>query len=73
MKIGTDVASIMGMRLSRPENRPHLMTGYVDDVIREMAQLRGECGQSANNDYHNTAQDYETRLQQLQAMREKGL
>ena len=61
------------MRLSRTENRPHLMTGYVDDVIREMAQLRGERGQSARADYYSMAQDYETRLQQLQAMREKGL
>ena len=49
------------------------MTGYVDDVIREMAQLRGERGQSARADYYSMTQDYETRLQQLQAMREKGL
>lgn len=65
--------SVISMRQSRTDNHLHLMTGYVDDVIREMALIRGETSKSACTDGYNNAQDYETRLQQLQAMREKGL
>ena len=56
----------MGMRLSRTENHSHLMSGYVGEAIREMAQLRGKGGESTHADYFNTARDYETRLLQLQ-------
>lgn len=61
------------MRQNRTSNHLHLMTGYVDDVIREMALIKSEITKDVCADGYNNAQDYEIRLQQLQAMRERGL